>query len=125
LLARESPKARKLSEEFGVSFRELTTGAGQLQTDILVNATPLGTKGETVGETIAVAEELSGVKLVYDLVYNPTETMLIKEAKKAGVETLGGLDMLIAQGAVQFKIWTGNDAPVDVMRTGVRRRLGI
>jgi 3-dehydroquinate dehydratase/shikimate dehydrogenase len=125
LLARESPKARKLSEEFGVSFRELTTGAGQLQTDILVNATPLGTKGETVDKTIAVAEELSGVKLVYDLVYNPTETMLIKEAKKAGVETLGGLDMLIAQGAVQFKIWTGNDAPVDVMRTGVRRRLGI
>ena len=85
----------------------------------------MGTKGKSVNETVATAEQLHGVKLVYDLTYNPLETRLIREAKGAGAETLGGLEMLIAQGERQFEVWTGLAAPVDEMRAAVMKRLGL
>ena len=53
--------------------------------------------------------------VVNDLVYNPLETVLLKEAEKAGAKTVSGLKMLLYQGAEAFKIWTGVDAPVDIM----------
>ena len=56
------------------------------------------------------------MRLVYDLVYNPTETLLLKEAATAGCQVIGGMEMLLAQAAAQFKLWTGKDAPLDVMR---------
>ena len=112
-----------MSEEFGSALAELTSGHGAFETDILVNTTPLGTKGETVDQTIATAGQLSGVKLVYDLVYNPSETRLIHEAKQASVPAIGGLEMLIGQGAKQFEIWTGEAAPIDAMTEAVRKKL--
>ncbi|MEO8574643.1 MAG: shikimate dehydrogenase [Pyrinomonadaceae bacterium] len=123
ILARDSAKGSAMAEEFDVRFERLTTGHQHLSTDILVNATPLGTTGEHEQKSIASANELAGLQLVYDLVYNPAETKLIKEARAAGVKTLGGLDMLIAQGARQFEIWTGGVAPVDEMRAAVEQRL--
>ena len=74
--------------------------------DLVVNATP---------ESPASAEQLSGARWVYDLVYNPIETQLIKEARKAGCETLGGLEMLVAQAKIQFELWTGKTASTSVM----------
>jgi shikimate dehydrogenase len=53
--------------------------------------------------------------LVYDLVYNPWPTPLLKLAQKAGADILGGLPMLVYQGAASFKLWTGRQAPVDIM----------
>jgi shikimate 5-dehydrogenase len=53
--------------------------------------------------------------LVYDLVYNPWLTPLLRLAKKAGANILGGLPMLVYQGAASFKLWTGREAPVDIM----------
>jgi shikimate dehydrogenase len=90
---------------------------------IVVNSTPLGTRGEQVNETIATASQLSEASLVCDLVYNPQETLLLQEARKAGAETLGGFDMLIAQAAQQFKIWTGNWPPAGVMSAAAKKRL--
>lgn len=119
--ARDLGKATELATAFGYNARPLPeTYTGF---DIVVNCTPLGTKGETENLTIATAEQLEGVKLVYDLVYNPAETLLIREAKKAGVQTLGGLEMLIAQGAEQFKIWTGREAPLEAMAAAVKTKL--
>ena len=124
IFARDPKKARALEKEFGVVVKELTTDNQQLRThDIIVNATPLGTKGEHEHETIATSDELRGVKLVYDLVYNPAETQLINEAKAVGVRTLSGIEMLIAQGARQFQIWTGSEAPIGQMRAAVEKRL--
>jgi 3-dehydroquinate dehydratase/shikimate dehydrogenase len=125
ICARNSQKGDQLANEFNVRFQQLTTDHQSLtrDIDILVNSTPLGTKGPCENETIATAEQLSDIKLVYDLVYNPAETVLIREAKKAGVRTIGGLDMLITQGAVQFKIWTGEDAPIEEMRAAAIKRL--
>lgn len=74
--------------------------------DLVVNATP---------GSPATAEQLSGARWVYDLVYNPIETQLIKEARKAGCETLGGLEMLVAQAKIQFELWTGKTASTSVM----------
>ena len=53
--------------------------------------------------------------LVYDLVYNPWLTPLLELAQKAGADILGGLPMLVYQGAASFKLWTGREAPIDIM----------
>jgi len=53
--------------------------------------------------------------LVYDLVYNPWPTPLLELAQKAGADILGGLSMLVYQGAASFKLWTGREAPFDIM----------
>jgi shikimate dehydrogenase len=61
--------------------------------------------------------------LVYDLVYNPIETPLLREAKRVGSRTLGGFPMLIYQGAASFELWTGKEAPVEVMLAAARQAL--
>jgi shikimate 5-dehydrogenase len=123
LLVRDPQKASALADEFDVAVEELTNAVEPLATDILVNATPLGTRGSAENETIATADAMLGVKLVYDLVYNPIETRLLREAKLAGARTVGGLDMLIAQGAKQFEIWSGQAAPLETMRRSIEGRL--
>jgi shikimate 5-dehydrogenase len=122
-MARDDSKASALAREFAITSATLASDHRPLKTDILVNATPLGTKGEREHDAIATAEELGSVKLVYDLVYNPSETRLLSEAKAAGAKTLGGLEMLIAQGARQFEIWTGGEAPVKEMKAAIEERL--
>ncbi len=91
--------------------------------DVVVNATPIGMKGKFEGETSVVAEQLEGVNLVYDLVYNPFQTQLMKEADKVHVPKIGGIAMLIAQAMEQQKIWTGKDAPMKEMSAAIIRRL--
>ncbi|MGQ0543528.1 MAG: shikimate dehydrogenase [Blastocatellia bacterium] len=125
VFARDRKNAKAIADEFGVNVGELYVDADKLGIDIIVNATPLGTKGGEEEETIATAKNLRGVKLVYDLVYNPCETRLIREAKKANVPTIGGLEMLIAQGAKQFEIWTGESAPKEAMVSAVKKKLGM
>jgi shikimate dehydrogenase len=61
---------------------------------------------------------------VFDIIYNPLETRLLAEAKKRGARTLGGLSMLVYQGASSFELWTGAEAPVDVMGEAARKALG-
>ena len=124
VLARDSTRAAAFTEEFAVKSATLATGHRLPSTDILVNATPIGTIGGSEGEAVTTADELSGTKLVYDLVYNPEETELLRRAKIAGVKTLGGMEMLVAQGAQQFLIWTGgSNAPIDKMKAALNRRL--
>lgn len=128
LVARNHAQAENLSTRFDVKFSKLTTVDGQPTTvysefDIVVNATPLGTIGEQQEQTAANAEQLGGVKLVYDLVYNPAETRLISEAKAAGAAALGGIEMLLAQAVRQFQIWTGKPAPAAEMAAAARKRL--
>jgi shikimate dehydrogenase len=60
---------------------------------------------------------------VMDIVYNPVETKLAKEAKTAGAKVVSGVEMLIYQGAASFEIWTGRAAPVEVMRKAALKRL--
>ena len=128
LFARNPVGAQVLATSFGVETRRFATSIGQPTNgfrdfDIIVNTTPLGTRGENENSTIAIAEQIRDAKLVYDLVYNPSETRLLTEAKKAGIATIGGMEMLITQAAKQFEIWTGRAAPIDEMRAAVLARI--
>jgi 3-dehydroquinate dehydratase/shikimate dehydrogenase len=89
--------------------------------DLLVNCTPVGMYPR-VDETPVPATHLTG-RYVYDLVYNPQETRLLREAAAAGCQTIGGLDMLVAQAREQFLLWTGVSPSVEVMRAAARQRL--
>ena len=83
---------------------------------LIVNCTSLGMSGGAgQGETPMTANAIPPHTLVCDLVYNPSVTPLLREAEEAGAKTLGGLPMLVYQGAAAFEIWTGQDAPVRVM----------
>ena len=84
--------------------------------DLVVNCTPVGMKhGATEGQSPLEARLIPKEALVYDVVYNPIETPLLLAAKKAGARTLGGLAMLVYQGAAAFELWTGKKAPIDIM----------
>src|SRR5581483_5596144 len=110
--ARDLAKAQALAEEFGARAASLESFAGD--TDIVINCTPIGMQGHDEGQSPVRADQLRGVKMVYDLIYNPLETALLEDAKAAGCQTLGGLAMLVGQAAEQFRLWTGREAPVEL-----------
>ena len=83
--------------------------------DILVNATSVG-MSPAGNKSPVPAELLHRRLLVFDIVYNPLETRLIKEAKAAGAKVISGVEMLAWQGALAFEKWTGRPAPLDLMR---------
>jgi shikimate dehydrogenase len=90
--------------------------------DVLINATSVGMKPKA--EESPVASKLLRPNLaVMDIVYNPIETKLAKDAKAAGAKVVSGVEMLIYQGAASFEIWTGKSAPVDVMRQAALKHL--
>lgn len=91
------------------------------EADLLINATPVGMKES---DLLLVKEEwLHQGLFVYDLIYNPAETKLLKAAKEIGCKTANGLGMLLYQGCLAFEYWTGKDAPVDVMRKTLLEKL--
>jgi len=89
--------------------------------DLLVNCTPIGMYPR-VDDTPLPSEMLTG-RVVYDLVYNPPTTRLLREAAARGCHTIGGLDMLVGQAHEQFAWWTGAAPPAGVMRNAATRRL--
>ncbi len=86
--------------------------------DILVNTTNLGMHPDT-GSLPIEPKLLSRRLLVYDIIYHPLKTRLLEEAERAGCATMNGLGMLIYQGAEAFSLWTGLEAPIDVMKKSV------
>ncbi len=129
LFVRSLEKARTFADEFNLSVDSIenfkVTNSEQPATnvhDIIVDTTPVGMTGELEKESLLTADELMGVKFVYDLVTKPYDTPLVLEAKKAGIPAIGGMEMLVAQGAKQFEIWTGTKAPEEQMRAAVINR---
>ena len=93
--------------------------------DILINTTPIGMYPNVNDNPIASASGMHEDLVVFDAVYNPNETVLIKEAIKAGAKPVYGIKMLLYQGAESFRIWTGRDAPVDVMEDALRKTIDL
>ena len=122
LFARDMEKAKALAEKFGAGCAILDNASFR-DFDLVINATPLGTLGARETETPARADRLRGARFVYDLVYNPYETLLLREGREAGCETISGIHMLVAQGAEQFRLWTGSSAPLDVINRAARKVL--
>ncbi|MHC1610678.1 MAG: shikimate dehydrogenase [Candidatus Methanospirareceae archaeon] len=91
--------------------------------DILINATSVGMYPHE-NATLVNADMMHPDLVVFDIVYNPVETKLLKEAKRAGVkEIVDGVKMLVYQGAASFEIWTKEDPPIAVMENAVRAAL--
>lgn len=125
VMNRTYDKAKRLVSEFKKNFKDSSIEAVSLEdktgvenalgiSDLLVNATSAGMDGLDPIEI--PLESLSQGSMVYDLVYKPHETSLIQRAKELGLKASGGLSMLLYQGAESFEIWTGEKAPVEVMR---------
>ena len=91
--------------------------------DLLVDATPVGMHPEVDVDPVVSAEMMHSDLIAYDVVYNPRETVLLKAAKEAGAQTVSGLGMLLYQGVIAFEIWTGEEAPVEVMREALEREI--
>jgi len=105
---------RKLTEE---NLREILR-----ETDILINATSVGMwpniNATPVGEGL-----LSPGLTVFDIIYNPIQTRLLHDASKKGCRVIRGVDMLVYQGAEAFELWTGMNAPIEIMRNAVMKAL--
>jgi shikimate dehydrogenase len=93
--------------------------------DIVVNCTPIGMlHSGTEGKSAVPGEMLEPGQWVSDAVYNPLETELLRLARERGAHAVNGLGMLVYQAADAIKIWTGRDAPVDIMRSAAMKALG-
>lgn len=90
--------------------------------NILINTTTLGMH-PNVDTAIATAEDLHPDLTVFDIVYNPLETRLLREAKTSGAKTVSGVLMLVYQGAEAFRLWTGIEPPVELMKKTVLEAL--
>ena len=131
ILNRSAEKAEKLAETLGHLFNQKVVGGAlspdaiktNLQdSDVLVNATSAGMK-PNLSQSLVAPEWLRSDLAVMDIVYNPVETKLAKDAKAAGAKVVSGVEMLIYQGAVSFEIWTGRSAPIEVMRKAALNKL--
>ncbi|MEA2707612.1 MAG: 3-dehydroquinate dehydratase / shikimate dehydrogenase, partial [Phycisphaerales bacterium] len=91
---------------------------------IFINATSVGMHPNVdespLGERLP---EFSSDTLVFDTIYNPIETKLLRQAKAAGAKTVGGVEMFVRQAARQFEAWTAKPAPIDIFRRVVEERL--
>ena len=93
--------------------------------DILIDTTPVGMHPDVDADSIVSADDMHDDLVVFDAVYNPNETSLIKQAIKANAKPVYGIKMLLYQGAESFKIWTGQNPPVDVMEDALRKTLNL
>ncbi len=92
------------------------------QADVLLHCSPIGMHPRE-GQSLVPPELLRESLAVFDAVYNPRRTKLIQDAQEAGCETILGMEMFLGQAFVQFELWTGQEAPRDVMRKIVEEKL--
>ena len=122
--ARRPGRAVAAARECGGKGLTLERAAsGVRRYDVVVNATPMGTRGSTSEKVTVPAGVLAGRPVFIDLVYNPPITESMKLAKSKGCKAVGGLEMLVGQGAEAFRIWTGRMPDEDSMRAAARRAL--
>ncbi len=114
LCSRTASRGQKLAADLGCTWHPLAD-VEQLAGSVLVNATSVGMAPDE-NCTLVRQENLANFKVVMDIVYAPLETRLLQEARAAGCRVVTGLEMLLYQGVVQFELWTGLPAPVEVMR---------
>jgi shikimate dehydrogenase len=113
-LARDMSCARFRPDAMSLDVDQLANFAPYA--DLIVNATSMGMRGGSADEESPIPPELiSGNAVCYDAVYVPPVTPFLEASEDAGATVAGGLSMLIYQGAEGFKLWTGQNAPVDVM----------
>ncbi|MFN8532335.1 MAG: shikimate dehydrogenase [Dehalococcoidia bacterium] len=125
---RDVERAARLVATLGEPTVNHATGLAALtairDADLLVNATSVGMQGGPAPDGLPIPDGwLPDHGLVYDLVYRPMETPLLRAARSAGLQTLDGLAMLVYQGAAAFELWTGRAAPIERMRAAALARV--
>lgn len=90
--------------------------------DIIIHATPVGMEPDT-GSSVLSEDEIPEGKVLMDIVYHPHETALVKAALRRNCTIAYGADMLLFQGALQFELWTGLPAPLDIMRSVLEKKI--
>ena len=112
---RDDAKASALAKEAGVE--QVAFGDWNLTSyKALVQTTPVGMSPDVQGNLFP--EEIPA-EIVFDMVYNPLETALLRHARQQGKQTIEGIEMFVEQGAAQFDLWTGQTAPRVTMRNAV------
>ena len=91
--------------------------------DILINSTPVGMH-PNVNETPYEKHHLRPSMVVFDVVYNPENTLLIKDARSRNCTVVTGMEMFVRQACLQFKFFTGHEGPADLMHDVIRRTIG-
>ncbi|MCM1009530.1 MAG: shikimate dehydrogenase [Fusobacterium sp.] len=117
---------RELAPQIEFTLNQIETLKDLSTTDLLVNTTPIGMKGHSADQSPVdkkVLETLSKTATVYDIVYNPTETVLLEDAHHLGLKTISGLDMLVAQAVAAQKIWFGRTPDFEKMKLAGERAL--
>ena len=123
LFARDASKASAISESFNIPLHSIESLVSS-NVRIIINTTPVGMKGHSEASSPVPREAFRNRRIAYDLVYNPLETRFLKEAREEGCQTIGGIEMLIEQAAMQFELWTGRRPPADLMRAAALEKLG-
>ncbi|MFX1567970.1 MAG: shikimate dehydrogenase [Promethearchaeota archaeon] len=127
IINRNLKRALKLSnnirKNFGINIEAKklsrnTVKNGCMKADIIINTTPIGMY-PNIDESPIPIECLHEGLIVYDIIYNPIVTKLIRDANQKGCKTLGGLDMLVNQGALAFEWWTNEKPNIGLMKTKV------
>ena len=118
--------ARDLQSKTGMTVQESLLDEGALRkilpdSHVLIHCTPMGMSPKTNETAVPTALLHTGLT-VMDIVYNPRDTQLLKDAKARGCRTIPGLEMFLYQAAAQFELWTHHAAPADVMRAVLESR---
>lgn len=121
IASRTPAKGQKLAEKLLCEWHPLAEAA-QLSADALINATSVGMI-PNIDLSPVPAIILHNFPVVMDIVYAPLATKLLIDAQQAGCKIIDGLSMLLYQGAAQFEIWTEQEAPVDLMRQQLLKKL--
>lgn len=123
---RSNERGRALSKDLGCDYLPISSlvrmKAGELEADVIINATSLGMYPRA-GETPIPSKLLKEEMMVMDIVYQPLQTKFLREADEKGCVTVDGLEMLIRQGMAQFEIWTGKRLGIEQIKKDLRRAL--
>ena len=122
IAGRSASRAASLASELECRHVEWSARHG-VKAQIVINGTPVGMH-PNVDETPYDGHYLRRHMIVFDTVYNPEQTLLIKQAREQGCRIATGVDMFVRQAAAQFELFTGHEAPLELMRQHVRRSIG-
>lgn len=122
VFARSPESAREIVGCFGLSVSPIESLESS-DAEIVINTTPIGMRGHSEGSSPVTKDSLRGRSVAYDLVYNPMETRFLTDAREEGCTVISGLEMLVAQAGLQFELWTGQPASIEVMRNAATAKI--
>lgn len=127
IVARRPEQSRELADAFSTPQNPITVCAlmeitGLTETRLIVNTTPVGMSSHVDSSPWPDGLELPPAALLYDLIYNPAETRLMRLARETGLRAVNGLGMLAGQAALAFDIWTGHPVPAEIFRKAALER---